>query len=167
MRAGGFPEFREALAWQESRGQYNIVTRFGYLGRYQFGTARLIDLGLMDAKGKWIFGLNKNRFLASAELQEAAFIAHVARLISIIDRRYPQHVGTLIDGVCITPSGIVAASHLVGLGAVNTMLRKGTRPKDANGTTAIRYMCIFEGYDIPRDMPMTIPQDVIDRASIS
>jgi hypothetical protein len=164
---GGFPEFREALAWQESRGEYGVVNRFGYLGRYQFGKARLIDLGLMDANGKWIFGLNKNRFLASKALQEATFVAHVARLISIIDRRYPQHFGALIDGVRVTPSGIMAACHLVGLGAVNTMMRKGTRPQDANGTTALRYMCIFEGYDIPRDMPMTIPQEIIDQASIS
>ena len=36
-----FIGFKEALAYRESRGNYFIVNRFGYMGKYQFGKSAL------------------------------------------------------------------------------------------------------------------------------
>lgn len=154
---GGFIEFRERLAYFESRGRYEIYKLRGpYLGKYQFGIARLIDLELIDRNRKWFPPMNKERFLKNHELQEAAFVAHVARHLDAINRRYKKWFGKTIDDVVVTPSGLVAAAHLVGLGGLNQMLRSGTRPADANGTTALQYMEWMGGYDLPTDLPTTI-----------
>ena len=158
---GGFPEFREALAIHESSNNYSCYKPKGpYFGKYQFGRARLIDLGLRDGDD-WVFPLTSEKFLRNSILQEAAFTAHVARYLDSIYRRYETKFGLFIDGVKITPSGLVAAAHLVGLGSVNSMIRTGTRPVDGNGTGAVDYLCWMGDYDIPRDMSMTIDKEFI------
>lgn len=162
MSRGGFIEFREMLAHYESRGRYEVYKPKGpYFGKYQFGIARLMDLGLVGPDRKWIAPLNKEKFLASPELQDATFSAHVARHLAAIRHRYSDNFGKLFDGVVITPSGLVAAAHLVGLGSVNMMMTKGTRPKDGNGTTAVAYMCWMADYDLPPDLPLVIPTEII------
>ena len=39
-------DFRNAIGFKESSNRYGVVNSLGYLGRYQFGTARLSDFGL-------------------------------------------------------------------------------------------------------------------------
>ena len=160
MSKGGFPEFREAFGDRESSDRYDIVNEYGYLGRYQFGKLRLIDLGLMNRAG-WLYGLDEDKFLKNAALQNAAFVAHVADHLRNIDRRYQTKYGMLIEGIAATPSGLVAAAHLVGLGGVNKMIRTGIAPQDGNGVKATEYLDLFANYDLPRDMPLTIPRSVI------
>ena len=41
-----FIGFKEALAYRESRGNYTIVNRFGYMGKYQFGKRALHFYGV-------------------------------------------------------------------------------------------------------------------------
>lgn len=79
-------DFRNAIGFKESSNRYTIVNQLGYLGRYQFGLARLSDFGLCVRKVgttgfgnedfDWVPPFNQNNFLASPALQDACFDHH-------------------------------------------------------------------------------------------
>ena len=43
-----FVGFKEAIAHKESRGKYQKVNSFGYLGKYQFGVQTLRAIGVQN-----------------------------------------------------------------------------------------------------------------------
>ncbi|KAA1247085.1 peptidoglycan-binding protein LysM [Aquimarina sp. RZ0] len=131
--------FKEAVAFKESRGNYGVVNQFGYLGKYQFGKGTLALIGIKD----------KNSFLNNPELQEKAFYANLSRNKWILRRDIKWFVGRRMNGVEVTESGILAAAHLSGPGAVKKYLRSGGVEgfADAFGTTIRYYMKRFAGYD--------------------
>ncbi|MFD2823910.1 peptidoglycan-binding protein LysM [Lacinutrix iliipiscaria] len=134
-----FVGFKEALAFKESRGDYFVVNKFGYLGKYQFGKETLKMIGIY----------NPNQFLQDPELQEKAFIANAQRNKWILRRDIKRFNGMTINGVLVTESGILAAAHLAGPGSVKKYLRSygETGFKDAFGTSIQHYMKKFSGYD--------------------
>lgn len=138
-----FEQFAQALALQESGGEYKALNRFGYLGRYQFGLARLTDLGLCRRKPgttgyanqnfEWIPPHTETEFLNSPILQDRIFQTHIADL-----RRQLKQF----------ESGLVAAAHLLGVGGVKHLLFEGEVDKDANGTSALDYIKKFASFDL-------------------
>ena len=134
-----FVAFKEAVAFKESQGKYSVVNTLGYLGKYQFAKNTLKLLGVYDAQ----------QFINSSKLQEDAFLAYTARNKWILRRDIKRYNGTIINGVKITESGILAAAHLAGAGNVKKYLRsKGTYHfSDAFGTTIDHYLKRFAGYD--------------------
>ncbi|WP_103071482.1 peptidoglycan-binding protein LysM [Aquimarina sediminis] len=133
--------FKEAVAFKESRGDYGVVNQFGYLGKYQFGKGTLDLLGVRN--------ISKNDFLNNPKLQEKAFYANLSRNKWILRRDIKWSEGKRINGVVVTESGILAAAHLSGPGAVKKYLRSGGVEgfSDAFGTTIRYYMKRFGGYD--------------------
>lgn len=131
--------FKEALGFKESRGDYSTVNTFGYLGKYQFGIETLKLIGIY----------NPVLFLSNAELQEKAFLANAERNKWILRKDIKRSVGTVINGIKITESGILAAAHLAGPGNVKKFLRSqgATGFSDAYGTSISYYMKKFSGYD--------------------
>lgn len=131
--------FKEAVGFKESRGDYNVVNDFGYLGKYQFGKGTLELIGIN----------NPDSFLDSPELQEAAFYANASRNKWILRRDISRFSGKVMNGTTITESGILAAAHLAGPGSVKKYLRSwgGNTFSDAFGTTIGFYLKKFEGYD--------------------
>ena len=131
--------FKEALAFKESRGRYQVVNSLGYLGKYQFGTSTLKLLGIHDA----------DNFLLCPELQEKAFMANLKRNKWVLRRDIKRFVGQKIKGTIVTESGILAAAHLAGPGSVKRYLRsQGTIGfKDAFGTDIASYMDKFSAFD--------------------
>lgn len=131
--------FKEALAFKESRGDYQVINQFGYMGKYQFGKGTLDLIGITDTKD----------FLNNAELQELAFYANLSRNKWILRRDLKWFVGKRINGIVVTESGALAAAHLAGPGAVKKYLRSGGVEgfADAFGTTIRYYMKRFGGYD--------------------
>ncbi len=134
-----FIGFKEALAFKESRGEYNCVNTLGYLGKYQFGRTTLQRFKIYNTKG----------FLKDASLQEDAFIALCSVNKWILRKDIKRKVGRKINGILITESGILAASHLAGAGNVKKYLRSnGTNNfKDAYGSNIESYLKKFAGYD--------------------
>ena len=55
-----------------------------------------------------------------------------------------------MNGVLITDSGLLAAAHLVGIGALNKAMKASAlnSAKDGNGVTAREYMEMFGGYNV-------------------
>lgn len=131
--------FKEALGFKESRGDYSIINKFGYLGKYQFARGTLKMIGIY----------NSNTFLQDARLQEEAFFANTSRNKWILRRDIKRYEGRYINGIKVTESGILAAAHLAGAGNVKLFLRSaGTIGfHDAFGTTIGYYLKKFSGYD--------------------
>ena len=134
-----FVGFKEAVAFKESRGNYNSVNTLGYLGKYQFGKGTLELIGVY----------NTIKFLEDPKLQEKAFVANTMRNKWILRRDIKRFVGKRIDGVLVTESGILAAAHLAGPGNVKKYLRSfgAIGFSDAYGTSIRNYMKKFSGYD--------------------
>lgn len=134
-----FAGFKEALGFKESRNDYSVINKFGYLGKYQFGRSTLSLLGIHDTEA----------FLASPVLQEKAFIANTSRNKWVLRKDIKRFVGKEVNGILVTESGILAAAHLGGPGSVKRYLRSGGVDgfRDAFGTSLKSYMTKFGGYD--------------------
>lgn len=134
-----FIGYKEAIGFKESQGKYRKINSLGYLGKYQFGIETLKTIGIH----------NSEAFLNSPRMQEKAFIALLAKnkweLRDVIER----YDGTILNGIRITESGILAAAHLAGVGSVKKFFRyKGKRfIKDIYGTSLRSYLKKFGGYD--------------------
>ncbi len=134
-----FIGFKEAVAFKESQGKYNKVNSLGYLGKYQFGKSTLNRIRIYDT----------HKFLNDPKMQEDAFLALCSLNKWILQRDIKRCVGTKINGIEVTESGILAAAHLAGAGNVKIYLRSnGTRIfEDAYGSTVENYLKKFAGYD--------------------
>ncbi len=134
-----FVGFKEALAFKESRGDYQVVNKLGYLGKFQFGRSTLERFKIYNSK----------TFLETPELQEDAFLALCSVNKWILRKDIRRSVGKKINGILITESGILAAAHLSGAGNVKKYLRSNGEFsfKDAFGSSIEYYMKKFSGYD--------------------
>ena len=135
-----FIGFKEALAFKESQGKYRTVNTLGYLGKYQFGKNTLVRFGIYNAE----------EFLQNPELQEQSFVAYCKVNKWILRKDIKWFVGTKINNIVVTESGIIAAAHLAGPGNVKKYLRSGGEfnSKDAFGTSISMYMEYFKNYDL-------------------
>ncbi|MEN8137902.1 MAG: peptidoglycan-binding protein LysM [Bacteroidota bacterium] len=134
-----FVGFKEAIGFRESSGKYDNVSKFGYFGKYQFGKCAMSDLGIYDAEA----------FLKSAKLQEEAFVA-LCSLNKYKLRNYLAiYDGKTINGIELTESGMLAASHLLGPGAVIAFIKSDGKNvgKDGLGTSLLEYLEVFKDYD--------------------
>ena len=135
-----FNGFKESLAFKESGGRYSIINKFGYLGKYQFNLNTLKMYKITDI----------NKFISSPVLQEKIFLINVNRNKWILRKDINWFVGTFINGIEVTESGIIAAAHLSGAGNVKKYLRANGdfNKKDAFGTSISAYMSYFANYDL-------------------
>lgn len=131
--------FLNDIGHRESGNRYDIVNPWGYMGRYQFGKSTLKGLG---------FDVTRKEFLNNPQIQEEAMMA----LLQHNQRKLQTYIelfdGKTVNGNTITESGILAAAHLGGAGAVKRYFKNGKVFKDAYGTKITSYMTQFSGYDI-------------------
>lgn len=132
-------DFLEALGHKESGNRYNVVNKYGYMGKYQFGKRTLKGLG---------YDVTKKEFLSSPDIQERAMndlLRHnKEKLQHIID----EYDGDTVHGIYVTESGILAAAHLAGVSNVKKFFSKGRDFKDGNGTRLTSYLSKFGGYNL-------------------
>ncbi len=134
-----FVGFKEALAFNESGGRYDVVNSLGFMGKYQFGAGTLRQLRI-----------NRKDFLRNPRLQEEAFRRYVLHNRKYLEKEIQRFSGKYIRGVKITESGILAAAHLAGAGAVKRFLNSHGRESasDAFGTRIEDYLRRFADYDL-------------------
>lgn len=132
--------FLHAIGRRESSNRYDIVNRYGYMGKYQFGRKTLNSIGFKNIDNK--------TFLNSPEIQERAMISLLKSNKKILRRQIRRYVGTVVNGVYITESGLLAGAHLAGAGNVKKWLRNGRRFKDGLGTSMVSYIELFGGYKL-------------------
>lgn len=155
--SGDYGNFLDALAMRESSDNYTKVNRYGYLGRYQMGRSALEDAGFCHEGGGWTelansYGIyDREDFLNCPAGQDAAVKAYHTKVCDYI-RHYglEKYIGTTYCGVTVTRSGLLAACHLVGVGAMIDGLRSGEHTYDGNHVSAAEYMELFAGYDISK-----------------
>jgi len=132
-------QFLNAIGHRESTNRYDVVNKWGYMGRYQFGKSTLKGLG---------YDVSKKEFLSNPELQEEAMLSLLKHNKEKLQKYIDVFDGKTINGIYITESGILAAAHLGGQGSVRRYFRNGKVFKDGNGTKITSYMDKFSGYDI-------------------
>ncbi|MBS7706762.1 hypothetical protein [Chelatococcus asaccharovorans] len=157
-----FNDFIDELGLYHSSNRYDAVNSTNHLGRFQFGEAALIDIGMVrndgkpfdnDFSGGWTgkHGINsKEEFLASHVAQDTAIHDFLGKQAHFL-RNYLHYDGQSIDGQEISLSGLLGAAHLAGAGGVRRFLNSGGdyNPKDANGASLTDSLNHFNGYDVP------------------
>lgn len=132
-------DFLDAIGFKESGNRYDIVNRYGYMGRYQFGKRTLRGLG---------FKQSKEEFLNSPLLQEKAMTALLKQNKRSLRKYIEEYDGKVVHGVLVTESGLLAAAHLGGAGSVKKWFRTGKVRRDGNGVKITSYMTKFSGYQL-------------------
>ena len=130
-------DFLNAIGFRESGNRYDIVNKYGYMGKYQFGKSTLKGLG---------FKVTQDEFLNSPYIQEKAMQALLEHNHKKLEKQIEKYCGQTINGVYITESGVLAAAHLAGQGNVKKFFRKGKEFEDGFGTKMTTYMEQFGGY---------------------
>ena len=92
----GHYSFLDALGHQESRNRYDIVNRFGYMGRYQFGKSTLKTVKIK---------VSQEEFLNSPKIQEEA----MRRLLIYNKKKLQKEFGKLVNMSITLIVGISAA----------------------------------------------------------
>ena len=133
------------LVAAESGGDFSADNDLGYVGRGQFGEARLTD-----AKRAGVLppDVTIDQFKADPGLQQAVESWHVQDVNNFIeDRGLGAFVGKEINGVPVTPQGLLAVAHLGGKGGMEKFVKSGGRynPADANGTSLMDYLALAAG----------------------
>ena len=135
----GYDDFLDAIGHQESGNRYDIVNRYGYMGRYQFGSSTLKTLKIK---------VTREAFLNSPDLQEYAMKQLLLYNKKKLKKYIDEFDGQIVHGILVTESGLLAAAHLGGQGSVKKWFRTGKVRKDGNGVGITSYMKRFGGYDL-------------------
>ena len=141
----------KTLKTRESSDQYNAENKLGYIGAYQFGAARLEDLGVvkkgtknsdLDNPDVWTgkYGVNsKDEFLENTNAQDAIAADHFNNLAKQLESSATDQ-GDLL--------GKIAAAHLLGVDG-----SKNLDSTDANNTSGREYYELGKG--VLKGMPST------------
>ena len=135
----GYNDFLDAIGHQESGNRYDIVNRYGYMGRYQFGSATLKTLKIK---------VTREAFLNSPDLQEYAMKQLLLYNKKKLQKYIDEFDGQIVHGILVTESGLLAAAHLGGQGSVKKWFKTGKVRQDGNGVKITSYMVKFSGYDL-------------------
>ena len=162
-----YTDFLSALGQRESSLRPDAENRFTrYVGLYQMGEAAMQDIGLYsgdsvsgnDFSGSFTgsYGVNS---LADFKADPDAQTRAITDYHNLVWNSYltsggaggaADYIGTEINGITITQSGLIAAAHLIGAGAVNSWLASNgeVTPSDAMGTKMTEYLARFAGYSL-------------------
>ncbi len=163
-KAGSYNQFFAALRQRESGNDYSAVNGYGFIGAYQFGEAALIDLGYVVNDGSafnndfggGFTGKNgidsRSEFLNKPDAQDTAaeeWFELLWNRIAYYD--LDIYAGQTLNGVALTKSGMIAASHLLGTGGLRDFIRSGGTDagSDAYNTKITEYLDLFADYRTP------------------
>jgi len=141
-------------------GGYNAQNSEGYVGKYQFGDARLTDF--RDATGK---DFTMEQFKDSPALQEEVVQWHQKDISDYADDTgLDEYKGQTINGVLINDDSIMAMAHLGGKSGMRQFIESGGEynPADSNGTTLSAYGMKFSGQLQPDYSPGVIETTKLD-----
>ncbi len=159
-------EFMDALGHRESSDNYQKISKYGYLGRYQFGEAALEELGYFKKtkkywgpKNHWVGEwTGKNNIFSKEDFLNSHLVQDIAaKELFLINWRYIRHkglhdfIGKEVQGIKITKSGLIAGVHLLGVGGLYDFLIHQKQVKDGLGTEIQEYLLAFNKYKLSFD----------------
>jgi len=138
--------FIQDLGFRESGNNWQSINLIGCFGEWQFEESTLKYLGYRTITLKK-FEANPEIFPRELQLKALKSLIRV-NLLHLMD--YEHFIGDSINGVVITKSGMIAASHLGGAGSLQKFLKSNGRmnSKDVLGTSIGDYLKNFRNYDI-------------------
>jgi hypothetical protein len=141
-----FSRFINDLGYSESGNNWLSVNQIGCFGEWQFDESTLQFLGFRKITLKK-FMANPEIFPRELQLKALKTLIKV-NLMILMD--YEHFIGESIDGVVITKSGMIAASHLGGAGSLEKFLSSRGRinKRDVLGTSIYDYLKKFSYYDL-------------------
>ncbi|MGB3760640.1 MAG: hypothetical protein WBA07_30410 [Rivularia sp. (in: cyanobacteria)] len=157
-----------ALGIRESRSNYSAENTLGFMGKYQFGEAVLIDLGYYRPRnctwygrgankntwnGTWRRGIqSKQNFKRSGSVQERAIREAFGLNWHYINSGLNNNAVGYMRRRRVSLSGILAGAHLVGYQGAIAYLKSGEVQRDPYGVPITEYIKQFGGYKItPQD----------------
>lgn len=142
---GTLEKFMYDFGKKESSNNPDTINKIGYIGRFQFGTLALLDVGYdLETISKF----RENPKLFTLQEQNEAFLKLLKNNARVLKNVINQYDLKIIDGVLITKSGILAAAHLAGAQGVINYFNKQTNKRDNNGTSIQDYLKLFSNYQI-------------------
>jgi hypothetical protein len=141
-----FSRFVNDLGSRESGNNWLSINRIGCFGEWQFDESTLHYLGYRKITLKK-FKSNPEIFPRELQLKALKTLIKV-NLTFLMD--YEHFIGDSINGIRITKSGMIAASHLGGAGSLQKFLNSNGRinKKDILGTSIYDYLKRFSSYDL-------------------
>jgi hypothetical protein len=138
--------FINDLGYSESGNNWQCINQIGCFGEWQFDESTLKYLGYRKITLKK-FMANPGIFPRELQLKALKTLIRVNLLI-LMD--YEHFIGDSINGLVITKSGMIAASHLGGAGSLEKFLNSNGRinKKDVLGTSIYAYLKKFSYYDL-------------------
>lgn len=135
-------QFMSAIGFRESSNNYDTINELGYIGRYQFGTLALTDIGISPSEYE--------NFRYCPEMQDQAFIALCAINKYRLRKYIAYYKNRVCNGIKITESGLLAAAHLLGSNNVKKYLKNDptANTTDYYGTSLEEYLQLFSDYDL-------------------
>jgi len=146
----GLEDFLNEIGQRESSNDPRAINTYGYIGRFQFGKAALKDVGYEHIS---IEKFKSDTTIFTPEEQYDAMIKYMKLNKRRLDKLINKYNGKVINGIKITESGILAASHLSGAGSVQKFLRSGGKynPSDGYGTKLVDYLSKFSKHNFNLD----------------
>jgi len=141
-----FSRFIKDLGYSESGNNWLCINQIGCFGEWQFDESTLNYLGYRKITLKK-FMANPGIFPRELQLEALKTLIKV-NLMILMD--YEHFIGESINGVMITKSGMIAASHLGGAGSLEKFLNSNGQinKKDVLGTSIYDYLKKFSYYDL-------------------
>jgi hypothetical protein len=142
-KRGELHQFMAKLAHAEGMGRTDVVNKYGYMGKYQFGRKTLNGIGFSH--------ISNEEFLADVALQDSAMVLLLKKNERTLKTVIDTYSNQTVNGVYVTKSGILAGAHLVGPGGVLAFFypeKYNFRVVDGNGRHISDYITTFGGYDI-------------------
>lgn len=141
-----FDRFIMDLGFRESSNDWKSINLIGCLGEWQFSEATLKFLGYAHVTPE---NFRRDPSIFPREVQLEALLALINWNLHFL-KRYETFIGDTINGVVITQSGMIAASHLGGAKTLMDFLDSGGKVNKADtlGTSINDYMHLFQGYDL-------------------
>lgn len=141
--------FLSDLAAVESSDDYSSISAHNMLGRYQFDW-RTATLHLK----KWgLDTITQSEFLNRPSLQDSVMRSNLALNEKILDKYIKRFSGTIVDGVLITRSGLLAAAQFGPGKVIEFFKREGKFTLcDANGVHIKSYINGFKSYKLPKHL---------------
>ncbi|CAN2047834.1 hypothetical protein GMMP1_510007 [Candidatus Magnetomoraceae bacterium gMMP-1] len=136
--------FLYKIAEKESSNNHLAYNKYGYMGKYQFGKVALMDIGIN------FINIKNFKKVWTEKQQDSAMMKLLKLNKKRLQREIKKYVGKEMNGIIITESGLLAASHIAGAEGVKRFLKTSGKynPKDKLGTKLTDYLKLFSNYNI-------------------
>lgn len=142
-----FNRFLDYLGFKESRNNWKVSNKYGFIGEWQMGKVTLRATGYGHITYK---KFKKNPNIFPPDEQEKAVRKLLKLNMRHVSRMLDEYEGKCVNGIPITKAGLLAACHLGGARSVRVYLSSGGKinRRDAFGTSVEKYLKDFSRFNL-------------------